>query len=74
MSLGFNLGSYNLTCKKTKILYLSDYVFVAPTDPVPEGTVTGQVSGATRDRRHSTGVRGAQKRKTVKQGTFNSLT
>ena len=62
---------------KNKILYLSNHVFVAPADPVPEGTVTGEVSGAatsTHESGHSTGVRSARKRKPVKRGTYNSLT
>ena len=45
---------------------------IAPADPVSEGTVTGEVSGAassTRDSGDSTGVRCARKR-----GTYNSLT
>ena len=75
--LSFNLGSYNLTCKK-QILYLSDYVFLAPADPaVPEGTVTGEVPGAaasTRDSGHSTAVKSARKQKSVEQGTYYSLT
>ena len=88
---GFCSKSYNVhhTCashapwiiqpdlQKTKYHNLSDHVFVAPVDPVPEGTVTGEVCGAaasTRDSGHSTGVRSAQKRKSVEQGTYNSLT
>ena len=42
------------------------HVFLAPADPVPEGTMTGEASGATtsrRDSRDSTGVRSAMKRK-----------
>ena len=58
------------------MLYLSDHVFVAPADPVPEGTVKGEVSGATASKRDSglsTGVRSALKRESVKRGTYNSL-
>ena len=54
----------NLIYKKTK-LSLSDHVFVAPADPIPEGTVTGNVSGdaaSTHDSGHTTGVRSAWKR------------
>ena len=70
----------NLIYKKTK-LSLSDHVFVAPADPIPEGTMTGNVSGdaaSTHDSGHTTGVRSLRKRKSVKRGTctymYNSLT
>ena len=51
--------------------------FVAPADPVPKGTVTGEVSGAaasTHDCRCSSGVRSAWKQKSVEGGTYSSLT
>ena len=60
-----------MTCKNNKILYLSDHVFVAPAESVPQGTVTEEVSGAarsTRDSGHFTGVR------SVDRGTYNSST
>ena len=66
----------NLIYKKTK-LSLSDHVFVAPADPVPEGTVTGEVSGAAGskcDSGHPTGLRSARKQKRVEEGTYNSST
>ena len=50
-------------------------MFVAPADPVPEGTVKGEVSGAaasTSTGGHSTGVRSAPKQKSVDRGTYNS--
>ena len=56
------------------------YVFIAPANPVQEGTVTEEASGATanvRNSRDSTGVRSAVKRKTVdpdpEQGMYNTF-
>ena len=63
-----------MTCKKQNII-LSDHVFVAPADPVPEGTVTREDSSAaacTHHGGHSTGVRSAQKWKSGERGTYNS--
>ena len=55
------------------------HVFIAPADPVPEGTVTGEAFGATasrRDSEDSSGVRSALKRKRLdpdpEQGMYNS--
>ena len=55
------------------------HVFVASADPVPEGTVTGEVSGATAktgDSGDSTGVRKAPKQKNVnpnpEQGIYSN--
>jgi len=56
------------------------HVFIAPVDPAPKGTVTGEASGAAanvRDSGDSTGVRSAIKRKTLdpdpERGMYNSF-
>ena len=56
------------------------HVFIAPDDPVPEETVTGEASGATasvRDSADSTGVGSAMKRKSLdsdhERGMYNSF-
>jgi len=55
------------------------HVVIAPADPAPEGTVTGEVSGATartRDSGGSTGESSALKRKSLdpdpERGMYNS--